>query len=45
MKHNALENIIFHHYRENEKKKQKAITFLKANGYIVYEKKKVSRNS
>jgi hypothetical protein len=36
----AITNQIFEHYREQEKKRKKAIKLLKEDGYIVYKKKK-----
>jgi hypothetical protein len=38
-KHNAFENEIFEHYRQQQKKILKAIALLKSNDYNVYEKK------
>jgi transcription initiation factor IIE alpha subunit len=35
----VIDNQIFHHYRKNQKKIKKAITLLKKNNFIVYEKK------
>jgi len=40
--HNAFENQIFHEYRMNERKVQRAIKFLQANGYKVYKEMKKS---
>jgi len=40
-KHNAFENVIFDHYRRNQKKIKTAITFLNDMGYEVRESKVV----
>mgnify|MGYP003133140012 CR=1 FL=1 len=39
MKTNAIENIIFNHFREKQKKQLKRIRKLKKDGYIVYKRK------
>tara|TARA_B100001093_G_scaffold516537_1_gene595544 strand:+ start:4450 stop:4581 length:132 start_codon:yes stop_codon:yes gene_type:complete len=39
--HHAFENQIFDAFRKREKKIKKYITFLKKNGYTVYEKKEL----
>jgi hypothetical protein len=39
--HNAFENQIFNHYRNNKKKIEEAIKFLQEQGYTIYEEKQV----
>lgn len=38
--HNAFENQIFNHYRNNKKKIEEAIKFLQEQGYTIYEENK-----
>jgi hypothetical protein len=39
MKPNPIENVIFNHFRQKEKKQLKRIRKLKKDGYIVYKRK------
>lgn len=35
---NVITNHIFEHYRDKQRKIEKAATFLRKNNYVVYEK-------
>jgi len=41
-KHHPFENEIFTHFRKEQVEIDKAISLLKKNGYIIYEKEKTN---
>jgi len=41
----GISNTIFEHYRKHKKELDKAVTLLKSNGYVVYERKKKTKHS